>query len=247
MFHSLTKIISAVTILLVTSSPHAAIMTFNSALVSNGDDFYPYYQEDGTHYQEDGITSSANYHNFHIQGGTKALHLDDVSGPGIPSANFHMDSLFSAVSFDIPFRSNSRNTSYITDYVKAEGFLNGNLVASTIFPEAGSSTLLLPATFTGLDNLTLSVVSYWDHYINNSTVSDNPTSDDPAICYLDPCNHFNIDNIVLEPVVATPPSIAPVPLPTAFPLMASGFACLSLFRRKKIDLKGQTLIQLPIE
>jgi hypothetical protein len=134
-----------------------------------------------------------------------------------------MDNPFSATSFDIPGRNNNSNTSYKTDVITAEGYLNGNLVASITFPEAGSSTLILPDTFTGLDTFSLTLVSYLGVY------GKSPEPYDDSYCYLAPCNHFDIDNIVLEPMVA-----APVPLPAAFPLMVSALAGLSLFRRKKI-------------
>ncbi|MCK5828898.1 MAG: VPLPA-CTERM sorting domain-containing protein [Methylococcales bacterium] len=65
------------------------------------------------------------------------------------------------------------------------------------------------------------------------SVSSFCTTVCPSVCHYDPCNYFNIDNIVPEPVTGTLTSIAPVPLPAGFPLMASALAGLSLFRRKK--------------
>jgi hypothetical protein len=78
MFHPLTKSISATALLLVTSSPYAAVMTFiNTATNPSESSWY-------TPYQEDGITTTHSDGEIVTSGGSpNALHLDDFSGPGL--------------------------------------------------------------------------------------------------------------------------------------------------------------------
>ncbi|MCK5828901.1 MAG: VPLPA-CTERM sorting domain-containing protein [Methylococcales bacterium] len=198
MFHSLTISIStAVSLFLMTSSLHAAVMTFDSLTANGG---IP------SIYTENGITASGTASIFVTPG---EAHLDDFGTPFLDHMDFTMDSLFSAISFDV---NELNGGNFFSDLGTAEGFLNGALIASFDFSSA-TSIINLPSSFIGLDTLRITATSHFE--LNSST--------DCA-----PCNHFGIDNITLM----TP---SPVPLPAAFPLMISALAGLGLFRYKRND------------
>ncbi len=199
MIHSLKKLILTLASLLLSSNLHAAIMSFDNLTNTGGV---------SNVYVEDGITASGTP-SVHTNLGT--AHLDDFGSPLSSQINFSMDDLFTAISFNVI----NINTGLFTDLGIAEGFRDGELVATTNFSSV--SMVNLPATFTGLDTFRI-------------IVTDHSELFDITGC--GPCNHFDIDNITLTSMSLP---VAPVPLPAGFPLMASALIGLGLFRHKKHD------------
>lgn len=176
-------------------------------------------------YVEDGITVSANGDLAVYSAGT--AHIDD-GGTSAPSRlEFSMGTAFDAVSFDIsPEGFNylgfdgSDFVALSYENVLVQGFQGAALTSSLMFDmtsRASIYTILLGPAFTNLTLLTIEVLL--------------PPLSTPAgyvftQCSDSPCSHFEIDNVVLNPVAA-------VPLPASLPIAATGLALLGLLRRRK--------------
>ncbi|MCK5828900.1 MAG: hypothetical protein KAH20_01185 [Methylococcales bacterium] len=195
------SITTAISLLLMSNCLYAAKMTFNNLRDSSFD------------YIENGITVSGE---GEIGFSRLEGHLDDSGTSYSNYLIFSMDNPFTAIQFDI---SHYVLNDHYAELGIVEGFLNGRLIASArLLPPIQSAkyTMTLPDTFTGLDTLRISISDY-SHLMSNTFLLPEDPNFFEIPC--NPCIHFSIDNITLEPSNSRPertpagPVSAPVPTP----------------------------------
>ncbi len=107
---------------------------------------------------------------------------------------------------------------------RAEGYRDGHRVATLeVNPVVG--VLWFDDRFRNIDRVVLSTVLYGPNDEGWSVALD-PTTNRSTLACSNGCGSVGIDNVVLS-------NIAPVPLPPAAPLMASGLMLLALLRWRR--------------
>ena len=201
---------------LVAGSAQANVMTFTGIPWAGG-------LPDNT-WIEDGITAQGS---GWLSAGGDSAHLDDFGTSYANAIGFTTGGIFDAVSFDVlgdlggfyyslttwNYETDLPETIYPTwDNVEVWGSKGNSLTGHDTFTMGSVSTYLFPDTFKGIDSLVISI-------IYPPAVPEGWTAWCP-----EPCSHFSIDNVTLNP--------AAVPLPAGLPLLATALGGLWFIRRR---------------
>ncbi len=185
---------------------------------------------------EDGVTVTGSGGGFGHFGDPGTLHLDDSGTPLADRVSVTTGGAFNPVSFDVsggnvlrasltdPVNLSEQEINVPYDDLLLQGFRGGLLIAEDNFPMEDVSTYFFDSDFSNIDTLTISALRPEPHLssIEALLLEDFPGYSIDFVCDA-PCAHFDIDNIVVNPV----------PLPAALPLFASVLGLYSLIGSRK--------------
>ncbi|MCB2092777.1 MAG: PEP-CTERM sorting domain-containing protein [Rhodobacteraceae bacterium] len=210
---------TAITIFALIAAPaaHATTVTFD-ALPDYGTAIDDYINTGGfTPYVENGVTVTPTDGLLAWYSAPGFAHMDDSGTDFASGLLFNMATAFDAVSFSLISLGYNFFGEHgpLGETINVTGFAGGSAIAFADFMMSGdyldSQSFTLGSGFSALDALLIEIV-----YPANAPYCDAP------------CGHFDLDSVVLAPIVPA------VPLPSSMAMLgAAGLALFGLRKRRR--------------